>query len=339
MKKIIILGLAAIMLAACTQTGLRYRIKCDRNVVKGNVTLVIDGKDVATKEVGKNGKVTFTGTVDEPKFGQLLNSDREPVAEFIVEKGTVTVTDKGMSGTHSNDVMNALSKRLSALVSQYYDKNATEESRMQVQTSYGEVIDSTFKANTDNFAGVALLMQMMQSMSIDQIRESIDSLSPEMQKHTYIVKMKSELAKYGNSSVGQKFADFTMPDAAGKDFTLSSVAGKGGFVLLDFWASWCNPCMEEMPYVKSALETFGPKGLTLVGVSLDDDSAAWKAKIKELGLGGIQLSSCEGWETAAAKAYSVSSIPANFLIGPDGKIVAKNLRGTQLAETLQKYLK
>lgn len=335
MKKSIIILAAALLAMGCNTTQQHYKVKCDRSVVTGHATLVIDGKDIETKAV-KDGKVTFKGVVEEPAFAQILNSDREPVAEFIVEKGTINVTDAGMTGTPSNDVVDRLGKQLSELVNSFYTPDATPEMRENVQKRYGEVIDSTFKANTDNFGSVALLIQMMESMPVEEIQNSLQSLSPEMQNHSIVKKLNEQLSKFKTVKVGDKYVDFSMPDATGGEVKLSSLVG-ANYVLLDFWASWCAPCMAEVPNIKFALTTY--PSLTFVGVSLDEDADAWKSKLKELSLGGVQLSDGQGWYSEAVGAYGVNSIPANFLIAPDGTVVAKNLRGENLTEQLAQYLK
>jgi thiol-disulfide isomerase/thioredoxin len=119
---------------------------------------------------------------------------------------------------------------------------------------------------------------------------------------------------------------------------LSSFRGK--YVLVDFWASWCGPCRQENPNVVKLYNKYKGKGFTILGVSLDKagDKPAWLAAIKNDGLTWTQVSDLNGWSNLAARLYGVQSIPQNFLIDPQGKIVAKGLRGDDLDAALEKLL-
>ena len=128
-----------------------------------------------------------------------------------------------------------------------------------------------------------------------------------------------------------------LPDLNGNMVSLSSFKGK--YVLLDFWASWCGPCRGENPNVVAAYERFKGNNFTILGVSLDNKKDAWEQAIKEDGLTWTQVSDLKGWSSSAATLYAVQSIPSNFLIDPTGKIIARNLRGSELEEMLQQILK
>jgi len=136
---------------------------------------------------------------------------------------------------------------------------------------------------------------------------------------------------------GASAPEVTLPTTGGTMVSLSSMKGK--YVLLDFWASWCGPCRGENPNIVAAYERFKNKNFTIFSVSLDNNKDAWAKAIKDDGLVWTQVSDLKGWSSSAATTYGVQSIPTNFLIDPSGKIVAHNLRGNQLEETLQQLLK
>lgn len=138
---------------------------------------------------------------------------------------------------------------------------------------------------------------------------------------------------------GKRFdADIEMADTAGVSHSLAEVIGSGRYILVDFWASWCGPCLAEMPNVKAAYERFHAKGFDVVGLSFDANADAWKAAIKRFEMPWTNLSDLKGWESAAAKKYKVNSIPDNILIGPDGRIIANGLRGDALQQKLAELL-
>lgn len=137
--------------------------------------------------------------------------------------------------------------------------------------------------------------------------------------------------------VGSDAPDFAQPTPDGKPLALSSLRGK--VVLIDFWASWCKPCRMENPNVKRVYEQYHGKGFEILGVSLDRDKAAWQQAIAQDGLPWKHVSDLGFWNNAAAQQYGVSSIPYTVLVGKDGKVIAKNLRGPALEEKLAEVFK
>ena len=135
-----------------------------------------------------------------------------------------------------------------------------------------------------------------------------------------------------------QFTHFDMMGADGKMHNTSDYVGKGNYVLVDFWASWCGPCRAEMPHVKKAYEAFKDKGFDILGVSLDNKEEAWKGAIKQMELNWNHVSDLKGWKCEGAVMYGVRSIPYTMLIGPDGSVVATNLRGQALYNKLEELL-
>ena len=135
-------------------------------------------------------------------------------------------------------------------------------------------------------------------------------------------------------SIGKPFIDLAMNDTKGKERKLSEWCGKGRYVLVDFWASWCGPCRAEMPNVTECYEKYHDKGLDIVAISFDNNKEAWLQAIKNMKMPWIHLSDLAGWKSIASDIYEIKAIPSNILFNGEGRIVDIDLRGEQLQAKL-----
>ena len=197
-----------------------------------------------------------------------------------------------------------------------------------------KLVRRIIRENKNNQIPASYIKEAMYELGYEGLKEALDPKaayynSPELEKP------KALLAGFEKRAPGKPFHELVMNDMTGQEVRLSQWVGRGNYVLIDFWASWCGPCRQEMPNVVANYEKYHAKGFEVVGVSFDQKKDAWVNAVQQLGMRWPQMSDLKGWQCAASEVYGIRSIPASVLVDPQGTIVAIDLRDKALGKKLQ----
>jgi peroxiredoxin len=213
---------------------------------------------------------------------------------------------------------------------------AAETAYDSVQKAQSGFMKNYILKNGKSVVSAYLAISNAYAFSLEELKEINKAMDTCIARSPYVKTLAERETILDKVQPGQPAPDFTLNDTLGKPVSLSSF--KGNVVLVDFWASWCGPCRAENPNVVAAYKKYNSKGFTVFGVSLDSDKEKWMKAIVKDGLTWKHTSDLLGWKNEAAKLYGVMSIPANFLLDKEGKIIASNLRGADLENKLAELL-
>jgi len=349
-----------------SQASFNYEISGELNGLK-NDTLYLNvmGNDANTPEriliPGNNDKFFYKGVADRPLviWGQTTaKRGANGNFTFFIEKGKIKIegtneelTHTKVTGTPNNNDysythsrMNSYYDRMTPLRAQLKEIGDTSlKSYKDVYRQIGLLYDSVFIFENDyvanhpnSFAGGMLLWLIADKIPVPKLDQYYNNLGEDVKQLSILAKLPAKIEGKKRSVIGSAAPDFVMNDINGKPVKLADYRGK--YVLLDFWASWCVPCREENPYVKTAYQKFKDKNFVIISVSVDEDGQKWKQAVEKDQLPWLHVSDLQK-TNKVAELYGVQPIPDNFLIDPSGKIIDRALYGYNIERTLGQLIK
>lgn len=365
MRNLFVLIISLAIFSACKKTP-EYLIQGTINGATTEMAYLIkmsQGERITLDSMAmENGSFKFKGSESVPQVYLIKIADQRSQIELFIENSNITVNadlESLNKATVSGSVVHAeyvgyldkiaeFNQKVEEAYNEYVAAKEVgdEELAKQIdETKYRPLRDERMvwqkeyvKNNPTSYvAAYVLYRQLAFVLGLDEFDEYVSGLSEDISDSPYVIIMKENIATLRRVDIGQPFVDITLPDTTGTDVSLSSFVGEG-YVLIDFWAAWCGPCRRENPHIVKIYEEFKDKGFEIFGVSFDNKREDWIQAIHQDGITWPQVSDLKYWSSAAGKLYGVRSIPHTVLIGPDGTIIAKNLRHDTLREKLTELL-
>ncbi|MBR0122784.1 MAG: AhpC/TSA family protein [Bacteroidales bacterium] len=291
------------------------KLKAPLSDVQDLYLLVIEGLRDYILFLPENKDVTIVADIDNPAATNVTASEAQALL---------------------NTFNSQMSQKSEELYPAYLEaqKNNDESAAQSIVDELNDYKFNFIKNNSNNFASLYILNDMKQDCPLDTLKALVSNFGDT--KSIYLDAINEYIDKQEKLEIGQPFIDFTLKTILGEDVKLSDIVSANKLTLVDFWASWCNPCRKENPNVLAAYNKYHKAGFEVLGVSVDQDDAEWMKAVRDDELIWTQVRDADN---SASDLYSIYYIPSNFLIDQNGTIIAKGLRGEDLEAKLDELLK
>ena len=351
------------MAAVAQEAEIVIKGKID-GIKKGRLYMLARSSEESTDTLGscdfKKGKFELKAVADEPLLVQLVVEGFSGGFTLFAEPGTSYKAylcdgpDFYINGGKLNsaytvhmrksDSLRAVIEELQTTYDAYRSSRKFRSASLVNDTlkrekDYLREFTTGFLADNDNVISAYTIYSniVMRDAALKETKSMYASLGEGAKNSQYGRMIKERIDRLAKTQGGAKAPDFTLPDAKGNEVTMSTVKGK--IKIIDFWASWCGPCRLNNPALKALYEEYHPKGLEIIGVSLDTNKANWEKAIEKDGLTWINVSSLKGWNCDVVRLYNITGVPSVLVLDENNNIIATGLRGEQLKMFLHENLK
>lgn len=361
MKNVLIFSMLLFVMGCTQQKG--YKLQVELSGAEGLLKLEQreGGRFVVRDSVMiAEGKATFQGSVEYPDVYYIRVDGLNQLGMIYLENAKMKVTGTvdsirflKVTGSPVNDEYMAIRK----VLDEFSDKGMARYQEYQLAVQQGnpdapkmmeevraifdqqeERIVGFIKDNPASWVNPLMLQQIQQSKEPEELEALLSGIDPAIHVVPAVRQIAERIEKLKVVAIGKTAPDFVQNDPDGNPIRLSEVYAKNEYTLIDFWAAWCGPCRMENPNVVAVYNDFKDKGFGVFGVSLDRSKEDWLKAIEDDKLTWPHVSDLKYWQNEAAALYSVSAIPANFLVDRKGTIVGRNLREEALREKVAELL-
>lgn len=360
MKKIIFFLFVSICVLSCTTSEYEINGSIENKALNGTTVFLKQRINRVWTSMDsvviKDGKFQFKGISDSAKIAYLtyeFPADNKVRQAFILENGKISVVIDTtgymtFNGTVQNDSLqsyqntkNEFSKKADPIYKSAENTALTSEMQSKINSEITKLnqeekdIDQKYAIqNINTLVGTFIFTNSFYEMTTEEKESIVKLMNEDTKKNQRLKEIIADIETEKKVAVGNKFTDFKLPSVNGDSISLSDLVGKTDYVLVDFWASWCGPCMHSLPDLKKIYSIYKGSRFEILGVSLDEDANAWKAVINSRQLTWKHASDLKGWKCLGSRTYAVNSIPSTILIDRSGKIIGKNLNFVQLEKIL-----
>lgn len=343
------LGIVA-MFAACSASSEGYVVTgtFPDSTLNGKTVYIlnIDNGQCLDSTIVEGNVFVFQGKSDTAQVAGLSVDGRRSLAVFALENGNITISEENgdSKGTPLNDELTRVSASMDSINTAYYKAyEAFEGSREDWENIYTteweprfkEQVITAYRNHKDDVVGY-VLTQFLSILTPAEQLELINEFGPWLSATERVLKTKTTLEAMQRTAVGQPYVDIQGTDIHGNPISLSDFVGKGNYVLVDMWASWCGPCKREIPNLAKLHNLYKNKGLTVLGIYVWDKVENLAPSMEKEKITWPQIIDSN---EIATKLYGVQGIPCIMLIGPDGTILDRtNLRGINMQPTVEKFM-